>query len=180
MVRATVGATAAVRCEQAVERGDDGPFRRAGGQRERKVIERSVEVISGSQFLIRHPENSIGAIVRQRRARTGFKNELRRQNDARDPELVTAAVEQHRKLVTGLELIRLRERFAHEQFTAAAGFKPFPRSQKESVQLWLYEIGQGTHLSAGRLVQFRKVERHLNRNPRLHGRNTWNLCDATR
>ena len=86
MIGAAVGPASAVGCEQAVQLGDHRTLRPARLEGEREVIERAIEIEGRRQFLVGHPEDSVGAIVRQGGAGPRLEDEFRRQHDARDAE----------------------------------------------------------------------------------------------
>jgi hypothetical protein len=54
------------------------------------------------QFFVRHPKNSVAAIVGQGCAGRGFENKFRRQHDSRDLEILFSAIQNRGKFVTGL------------------------------------------------------------------------------
>ena len=93
MRRASIGTTPAVLLEQTIKRGNDGLLPRARSKRERDIIEGTIEIEGRCQFLIRHPENPIGAVVGQCRARTRLEDILRRKDDAGNLKLRTSAVQ---------------------------------------------------------------------------------------
>ena len=140
---------------------------RAGREGEREIVERAIEIERRRDFLVRHPEGAVGAIVRQRRAGARLKDNLRRQHDSGDSEFLAPTVEQQREVVAGMELVGFRKRFAHEHLAAAARREPASRAQEEAVQLRRAEIRQRTHLAAGRFVEARQIERDLHRDAGL-------------
>ena len=87
VIGAPVGAPPAVGRQQTVQLGDDGTLRRARREREREVVECAVEVEGGGQLLVGHPEDAVGAVVRQRGAGARFEDELGREHDAGDAEV---------------------------------------------------------------------------------------------
>ena len=129
VIAASIGAASAIRSEETIDLGDDGAFGGAGREREGKVVESPIEVEGRGQFLVRHPEKTVSAVVRQRRAGTGFEDEFRREHDARDAEVLAAAIEQHGDAVAGPETIGLGEGLAHQHLAAAARSEPSARAE---------------------------------------------------
>jgi hypothetical protein len=78
------------------------------------VVEGAVEIAGGGEFLVRHPEDAVGLVVRQRGAGRRLEHEFRREHDARDAEGLLPPVEHRGNLVAGLESVRFGERLAGE------------------------------------------------------------------
>ena len=140
---------------------------RAGGEGEREVVERAIEIERRRDFLVGHPESAVGAIVWQRRAGARLEDNLRRQDESRDAEFLAPTVEQHRELGrqdgAGWPPQTLRSRALRRGCPA----EPAARAQEEAVQFRRAEVRQRTHLSAGRFVEARQIERDLHRDARL-------------
>ena len=178
MIRTTVRAASTVAEEQAIQFGDDGMFTRAGREREHDGVERAVEIVGVGELLVGHPENAVGAVVRQGGAGARFEDVFRREHDAGEARLLEAAVDDHRDGVAGLEMVRLGEGFANEDFAATTGLQPFAGAEEEAVQLRLAKIGNGTDEAGGGLVEAGDVERDLDGDARLDGGDTGNFADA--
>ena len=61
-----------------------------------------------------------------------------------------------------MQLVGLRECFAHEHFAAAARRQPVARAQEEPVQFGRAKIRERMHLAARGLIQAGQIEGYLN------------------
>ncbi len=87
-----VSAAAAVGFEQPVHRGDDRLLGRVRLEGEGRVVEGVLEIKRRRHLAVGHPEDAVGAIVRQGRAGPRFKDVFGGEHDARHPQRLPPTV----------------------------------------------------------------------------------------
>ena len=169
VVAAVIRDEAAVGREHAVHLGHHRRNRRTRRDIEEHAVERAVELEGVGQLALVHPENAEAPVVRQRVARPRLEDKLRRKRDADDLQSLPRAVDDRSDGVPRREAVRFRESLADHDFIAAAEFREPSTAEEKSVQPLRAVVRQRDDGAIRRLGQPRQIERHISRDPRLHG-----------
>ena len=118
MVDASVGTAGPVGCEHPIYGGNHCAFGGAGSERDGDIVKGAIELEGSREFFVRHPEDTVGFVVGERRARRSLEDEFRRKHDAGKAEVAFGAVENRGNRAARFESMGFRERFTDGEFTA--------------------------------------------------------------
>ncbi len=180
LVAPGIGAQPAVRLEQAVEAIDDVLRHRAGRQRERHVVERSVHLERRGEGRTAHPQHAEVAVVGKHDARADLVDVLGRQREPDDRELRPAAVQYRADRVAHAQAVGLGEGPARDRLVVAAGLDVAARAQCKVVEHRLAPRRDRHQPPGRRLGQAGHVQRHVGHDARVDRRDAGNRADALR
>ena len=170
LVFAAVAAGAAVGCEEVIDRCDRPRLRRAGGEGNRQIVERTFQIERGCQCIAMHPDDTESLIVGEDLSWPDLVDELGREPDADDAQPLPAPIDDRGHAVAGHEAMRGREHLGDHRLVGTPRFGKSPLFKVDAIDAAGGVGWQRQKLSGDRLREARHVEDHERGDARFHRR----------